>query len=63
MENKTIRYCKKCGCELSMSTQFDKCEGCRNKSANKWRNAAKVVGGGLLVVITFIPRILRGKNK
>lgn len=55
-EEAEIRYCKKCGCELTSTNKHKLCDDCRRKRAEKIRNRAigigSTVGGLLLLVVT-----------
>lgn len=51
--NSEIRYCKKCGCELSSTNKHKLCDNCRRERAAKIRyGAVGTVGSIALFVIT-----------
>ena len=57
--NSEIRYCKKCGCELSSTNKHKICDNCRRERAVKIRNGALgAVGAGSIALFV----ITRGKH-
>ena len=58
--NETIRYCKKCGCELMSTNKHKLCDSCRRRRAENIRNAILGVGGTALSVVLFV--VTNGKH-
>ena len=58
--NSEIRYCKKCGCELSSTNKHKLCDSCRRKRAVKIRNGALGTVGTVGGIVYFF--ITRGKH-
>ena len=54
--NSEIRYCKKCGCELSSTNKNKLCDNCRIERAVKIRNGTLGVGTVGGIVYFFITR-------
>ena len=55
-ENETVRYCKKCGCELMSTNTHKLCDHCRRERARKRREGflklGAIAGGVFLTVVT-----------
>ena len=58
--NSEIRYCKKCGCELSSINKHKLCDNCRRERAVKIRNGALGAVGTVSSIALFV--ITRGKH-
>ena len=54
MSNSTIRYCKKCGCELMSTNKHQTCENCRRKRMGKVKNGLKAIGAAALSFGVFM---------
>lgn len=59
-DNTEIRYCKKCGCELSSTNKHKLCDNCRRERAVKIRDGALGAVGTLGSVAFFV--ITKGKQ-
>lgn len=60
--NETIRYCKKCGCELMSTNKHKLCDSCRRKRAENIRNGVLGAVGALLSFGLFIGKHGGGKK-
>ena len=60
IDNNQIRYCKKCGCELSSTNKHKLCDTCRRERAAKIRNGALGAVGTLGSIALFV--ITKGKH-
>ena len=49
-----IRYCKKCGCELTSTNTKKLCENCRRTRNKAIKDAALCIGGAALSVGLFV---------
>jgi len=58
--NETIRYCKKCGCELVSTNKHKLCDNCRRARAEKIRNGLMGVGAAAGSFVLFI--VTKGKH-
>ena len=43
------RYCKKCGCELSSTNRYKRCNACRRRAAE---TSKKILGVGVGVAVS-----------
>ena len=50
----TIKYCKKCGCELASTSRYKLCDNCRRDRAMKTRNGALGVAGTIATALIFV---------
>ena len=53
-ETKSIRYCKKCGCELMSNNKKNLCENCRLKKNQNIKNALIGTGGTVLSIVLLV---------
>ena len=60
IDSNEIRYCKKCGCELSSTNKHKLCDNCRRERAAKIRNGALGAVGTLGSIALFV--ITKGKH-
>lgn len=60
IDNNEIKYCKKCGYELSSANKYKLCDNCRRERAAKIRNGALGVVGTLGSMALFV--ITKGKH-
>lgn len=58
-DNIKIRYCKKCGCELSSTNKHKLCDNCRRERAAKIRNGA--LGAVGILGSIAISVVIKGK--
>ncbi len=58
--SETIRYCKKCGCELISTNKHKLCDSCRRKRAEKIRNGVLGAAGTLGSIALFV--VTKGKH-
>ncbi len=55
-----IKYCKKCGCELSSTNKYKHCDNCRRETTVKIRDGVIVIAGVLGSVAVVL--MTKGKN-
>ena len=59
MSNNTIRYCKKCGCELMSTNRHKTCENCRRKNMGTIKNFIKAA----VTTVSMIGIVIFSKSK
>lgn len=52
--NEEIRFCKKCGCELSSTNKRKLCDNCRRERDGRIRNGAIGAGGTVGSIVLFV---------
>ena len=55
-----IRYCKKCGCELTSTNKRKLCENCRRARNKKIRELVVGVGSTAVGLVLIAPKLLCG---
>ncbi len=56
------RYCTECGCRLVSDSQFDKCDDCRRREADRLKKGLMVAGGVALSFLS-IAKMIGGSSK
>ena len=56
------RYCTECGCRLVSDSQFDKCDDCRRREADRLKKGLMVAGGVSLSFLS-IAKMIGGSSK
>ena len=57
------RYCTECGCRLVSDSQFDKCDDCRRREADRLKKGQKVAGSVALGFLTVAAKQIGGSSK
>lgn len=57
------RYCTECGCRLVSDSQFDKCDDCRRREADRFKKGLMVAGSVALGFLTVAAKLIGGSSK